>query len=70
MTTSFIEEQRERLEILQNDLSVRRQQLEAKVPPPGQLSPVPEVFGSAAAPPDYASRLVLSSAEPSFSNKG
>jgi hypothetical protein len=62
MTTSFLEEQRERLETLLNDLSVRQQQ--ANLPLPEFLpSPSQAVFGGSAAasssraePPSFSSK--------------
>jgi hypothetical protein len=63
---SFIEEQRDRLETLLNDLSVRNQQ---QVPPSsGSIhSPQGVVPDGSAALPSHSS--LVSSAEPSFSNR-
>jgi hypothetical protein len=74
MTTSFLEEQKLRLETLLQDLSVRRQQLEAKnLPPPSGFLPSPSqtgVFGdSVPAPSNLVELDVKRIGSPSLSNK-
>jgi hypothetical protein len=61
MTTSFLDEQRDRLETLLNDLSVRQQQ--NGVPPSEFLLPSQRALGGSAAPP--SSHRSVESAEPS-----
>jgi hypothetical protein len=67
MTTSFLDEQRDRLETLLNDLSVRQQQ--NGVPPSEFLLPSQRALGGSAAPLSNSS-LAECSGPPPLSNKG
>jgi hypothetical protein len=64
MSTSYIDEQKLRLETLQNDLSVRQQQLEAQQVPPPEFIHSPSSGGSRlGAPPSSAGPPFLSKEE-------
>jgi hypothetical protein len=70
MSTSFNDEQRDRLETLMNDLSVRNQQFDKHVPPSGLSSPLAQrALGGSAAPLSNSS-LAECSGPPPLSNKG
>jgi hypothetical protein len=69
MSTSFNDEQRDRLETLQNDLSVRKQQLEANLPPPKLASPSGVFGGPVPAPSNLLSLDVERTGSPPFNKE-
>jgi hypothetical protein len=68
MSTSYIDEQRDRLETLLQDLSVRRQLLEANLPPLKSASPL-GAPGPVPAPSNFLP-LDVERTGPSSSNSG